>query len=255
MAKGLPASGSFDIPINNQTGLSGAVNIGGWALSTIPITVQIWRDPVSGETAGANGLVYIQNTAFVAGARPDIAAAYPGYFNSNAAGWGAQLLTNELPNSSGTGPIGNGTYTLHALVTDANGAITDLGGHAITVNNAGSSTPFGTIDTPADGAIISGAAYINFGWALTPQPNNIPVNGSTIWVFIDGVPMGHPVYNNPRSDIQALFPGYANTNGAIGYFYINTTTLVNGLHTISWSITDNAGNANGIGSRYFTVQN
>jgi hypothetical protein len=251
--------GSLDIPTNGQTGLVGDVQVGGWALSSTPsVSVQIWRAPVPGENpaaVAANGLVFVEDTIFIAGTRPDVAALYPGYPNSNAAGWGAQLLTNELPNSSGSGPLGNGTYTLHALATDTNGVTTDLGAHMVTVDNAASVLPFGTIDTPAPGATISGTAYVNFGWTLTPQPNDIPTNGLTIWVFIDNQPVGHPVYNNPRSDIQSLFSGYSNTNGAVGYFYINTTTLANGLHQIAWSVTDSAGHTTGIGSRYFTVQN
>ena len=55
--------------------------------------------------------------------------------------------------------------------------------------------------------------------------------------------------------IAALFPGYANTNGAVGYFVLDTTTLTNGVHTIAWVVRDSAGNASGIGSRYFTVVN
>jgi hypothetical protein len=90
---------------------------------------------------------------------------------------------------------------------------------------------------------------------LTPQPNYIPADGSTIWVFVDGVPVGHPTYNSYREDIARLFPGYANTNGAIGYFVIDTTELTNGLHTIAWSVTDSAGHGAGIGSRFFRVRN
>jgi hypothetical protein len=250
--------GSFDIPSNGQTGLVGGVQVGGWALGTPPVTVQIWRDPVLGENPAAispNGLVYIEDAIFVAGTRPDVAARYSGFSNRNDAGWGALLLSNELVNSNGSGPLGNGTYTLHAIATDGNGLTADLGAHVVTVNNAASALPFGAIDTPAPGATISGTAYVNFGWALTPQPSNIPTDGSSIWVFIDNQPVGHPVYNRPRSDIQGLFPGYANTNGAVGYFYINTTTLLNGIHQIAWSVTDNAGHTQGIGSRYFFVQN
>jgi hypothetical protein len=102
---------------------------------------------------------------------------------------------------------------------------------------------------------VSGSAYVNFGWALTPQPNIIPIDGSTIWVFIDNLPVGHPVYNNYRSDIGTLFPNYQNSQGAVGYYYIDTTKLTNGLHTISWLATDSAGNKQGLGSRFFNVQN
>ena len=96
---------------------------------------------------------------------------------------------------------------------------------------------------------------MNFGWALTQNPDVIPTGGSTITVILDGVPVGHPTYNQYRSDVANLFPGLANSNGAIGFFYIDTTTLANGVHTISWNAFDNAGRGDGLGSRYFTVQN
>ena len=65
--------------------------------------------------------------------------------------------------------------------------------------------------------------YVNFGWALTQQPKFIPQDGSTITVFVDGVPVGSPSYNHFRSDIATLFPGLANSNGAVGFRTINTT--------------------------------
>jgi hypothetical protein len=44
-------------------------------------------------------------------------------------------------------------------------------------------------------------------------------------------------------------------SGAIGVFNLDTTTLANGLHTLAWGVTDNQGRVDGIGSRYFTIQN
>src|SRR5205085_10446434 len=114
--------------------------------------------------------------------------------------------------------------------------------------------PFVTIDTPAQGATVSGTV-VNFGWALTPQPASIPTDGSTIGVFVDGAFIGHPTYNQFRSDIATLFPGYANSNGAVGFLSIDTTAYADGMHTISWSVTDNQGAASGLGSRYFTIRN
>src|SRR2546429_37852 len=58
-----------------------------------------------------------------------------------------------------------------------------------------------------------------------------------------------------RSTIASVFPGLSNSNGAVGYFYIDTTTLSNGVHTLAWVVYDNAGRGDGIGSRYFTVFN
>ena len=130
-----------------------------------------------------------------------------------------------------------------------------IGSRTITCDNAKATKPFGAIDTPDQGGTVSGTTYTNFGWALTPQPNWIPIDGSTILVYIDGVPVGRPVYNNARADIATLFPGYANSGGAVGYYQFDTTTLANGVHTIAWVVTDSGGNAEGIGSRYFNVLN
>ena len=41
----------------------------------------------------------------------------------------------------------------------------------------------------------------------------------------------------------------------MGYFVPRHDLLANGIHTIAWSVTDNQGRADGIGSRYFWVQN
>ena len=94
-----------------------------------------------------------------------------------------------------------------------------------------------------------------FGWALTPQPALIPLDGSTIQVYVDGVPVGSPVYNQYREDIANLFPGYANSGGAVGSFVLDTTSLANGIHTLAWSVTDSLGRTDGIGSRFFWVSN
>jgi hypothetical protein len=253
VAPGVPF-GSFDTPVNNTSGITGAIPVTGWAFDNIEVSsVGIWREPVAGETPNANGLVYIGNATFVPGARPDVQAAFPTSPWSYRGGWGYMLLTNFLPNS--VGPMGNGIFRLHAIVVNAAGTKVDLGARTLTVDNAHASKPFGTIDTPDQGGTVSGNAFVNFGWALTQSPYVIPMDGSTITVILDGVPVSHPNYNQYRSDIANLLPGLANSNGAVGFFYIDTTKLANGVHTISWNVFDNAGRGDGIGSRYFTVAN
>jgi hypothetical protein len=249
--------GSFDTPANNTPGVAGAIAVTGWALDSIEVTkVDIWRDPIAGEAAGPNGLVYIGDAVFVADARPDVEALYPSAPFNYRAGWGYLLLTNFLPNNNGgAGGSGNGAYNLHAIAHNKSGATLDLGTRTITVDNAHATKPFGTIDTPGQGGTASGSAYINFGWALTQNPNMIPFDGSTIAVYVDSVPVGHPTYNQFRSDIANLFPGHANSGGAVGFFYIDTTKLANGVHAISWTVFDNVGHGDGIGSRFFNVQN
>ncbi|MGE5343629.1 MAG: BACON domain-containing protein [Candidatus Omnitrophota bacterium] len=234
----LPPFGDFSTPVNGAS-VSSSIAVTGWVLDDIGVAnVRIY-----------NGNTYVGDAVFVEGARPDIETLYPHYPNANKAGWGYMLLTNMLPDG------GNGTYTLIAKAIDMEGNEITLGSKTITIDNAHATKPFGAIDTPTQGGTISGKGFESFGWALTPQPNFIPTNGSTIDVVIDGVIKGHPGYNNFRSDIAQLFPDYENANGASGYFSIDTTTLANGLHTLSWNVTDNAGNTDGIGSRYFSVLN
>jgi len=210
---------------------------------------------VGTEPVSSNGLVYIGDAVFVAGARPDVAAQYPSLPLSNRAGWGYLLLTSGLPNSGGSPGPGNGVYKLHAFAHGTTNVILDLGTKTITVDNAHATKPFGTLDTPGQGATASGTQFVNFGWALTQNPHCIPTNGSTITVTVDGVTLGNPVYNQMRADVAAAFPGRCNTSGAGGYYIFDTTRYQNGQHTIGWVVYDDGGFGDGIGSRFFTVFN
>ncbi len=161
---------------------------------------------------------------------------FPAYPRNYRGGWGFMVLTNMLPGQ------GNGTYSLSVYAQDREGYQAALGSRTFTCDNAQATRPFGTIDTPSQGGTASGTAYVNFGWALTPMPKFIPNDGSTI----DGLRRrrGHrqpdlqqlPVATSRRSS-----PDLNNTNGAIGFRVIDTTTLANGMHTIAWSVTDNLG--------------
>jgi len=237
-----PPFGTFTTPIDDSI-VYGSIPITGWALDDSGIdSVIIYREE-------GNGLVYIGDALLVEGARPDVAAVYPTYPNNTKAGWGYMLLTNFLPNS------GNGTVKLHVIATDHYGKSTTLGVKTIICDNANAVEPFGTIETPFQGGIASGNKFINWGWILTPPPNAIPIDGTTINVWVNGINLGNPIYNIYRSDIATLFPGYANSEGATGYFYLDTTAYKDGVHTIQWTVTDNSGNSQGIGSRYFSVKN
>ncbi|MCX6582628.1 MAG: Ig-like domain-containing protein [Candidatus Aminicenantes bacterium] len=230
--------GDFATPVNGST-VSGSIAVTGWALDDIEVKkVEIF-----------NGEAYIGDAIFVEGARPDVESAYQQYPLNYKAGWGYMLLTNFLPGG------GNGTYTLSARATDAEGNQVTLGSKTITCNNAQAVKPFGALDTPTQGGMASGYNFLNWGWVLTPQPNSIPTDGSTIEIWIDGLKKGHANYNVYREDIASLFPGYANSNGAVGYIYLDTTAYEDGIHTICWTAADSAGNSDGIGSRYFSIVN
>jgi len=234
--------GDFATPVDGST-VYGSIPVTGWALDNIGIeSVKIYRKDGKID-------VYIGDAIFVEGARPDVEKVFSKYPMNDKAGWGYMLLTNFLPNN------GNGTFVLVAKALDQEGNTETLGTKTIISDNTHAVKPFGAIDSPAQGGTASGKNYANWGWALTPLPNLISLNPVEIYVYVDGFNQGRIVYNIYRYDIASLFPGCANSNGAGGYFYLDTTILDNGVHTIAWLVTDNAGNKEGIGSRFFTVMN
>jgi Divergent InlB B-repeat domain len=251
-----PPIGFVDTPLENSIGVTGAIPITGWAVDDLEVTgVTICRAAVGAEVApvdancGGAAQIFVGSGIFIEGARPDVQAAYPAYPRNDSAGWGFMLLTNTLPNQ------GNGTFAFYVYARDREGHAALLGTRTMTCDNAHAGSPFGTIDTPGQGETVTGSAYVNFGWALTQNPKYIPIDGSTLMVYVDGVPIGNPSYNFYRSDVANAFPGLANSNGAVGFRVIDTTTLSNGLHTIVWTATDSAGMTSGLGSRFFRVSN
>jgi cytochrome c peroxidase len=307
--------GQVDTPAQNASGVQGAIGVTGWVLDNIGVTsVKIYRNCLSFENQAScqvvlgSNVVEIGDAAFLAGARPDVEAAFSSYPQNNRAGWGYLMLTSMLPHVTNQQSYGGqGALTLFAVTTDVEGNKTLLGRSSdpastsfavptqITMANDSIAKPFGAIDTPAQGATVSGVLN-NFGWALTPDSNTtagagdilIPTNGSTMTVFIDGLPTALVTYNQCRGSVGNPVPAgqycnddvaniFGNTTpqavqtlrtsnptlfrnldadrAAIGSFTINTTTLTNGLHTIAWSVTDSAGRTEGIGSRFFNVLN
>ncbi|MCX6581191.1 MAG: BACON domain-containing protein [Candidatus Aminicenantes bacterium] len=234
--------GALEFPLQDST-VPNTVPFTGWALDDIGVkSVKIYLQQESSR-------IFVGDAVLCEGVRPDIAAVYPTYPNNQKAGWTYILLTQNLPNQ------GNGVFTFQAVAVDGTWHQTVLGTRTITCANAGAALPFGTIDTPIPGGIISGNRYRSHGWVLTPLPNWMPEDGSTINIYIDGVFVGHPVYNIYRPDVAALLPGYTNSNRPHAYFDIDTETLKNGVHTIYWTARDSAGNTGNIGGRKFTVLN
>ena len=248
--------GVVDTPLNHQTGVTGAIPFTGWALDDVEVDrVMVCRAAFGAEVApidpncAGQAQIFVGVAVFIEGARPDVQAAYPQFPANTRAGWGFMVLTNMLPNQ------GNGTYQFFMYAQDREGRSVLLGTRTITCDNAHATKPFGAIDTPTQGGVASASNFVNFGWALTQASKIIPIDGSTIQVLVDGVAVGNADYNHFRSDIAGLFPGLQNSNGAIGFRILDTTALTNGLHTISWTVTDSGGAVEGIGSRFFTVSN
>ena len=239
--------GSFDTPVDASVN-TGSVAVTGWALDDFEVVrVQIQRDAHPNDPPGAvfQGRVFIGDASFVEGARPDVEAAVVAPMNYRA-GWGYLMLTRGLVWD------GQGSFKLYALATDKEGNTVTIGSKTISINNATSTKPFGSIDTPGQGATISGT-YGNTGWVLTPNSGaTIPAAG--VQVAIDGVFLPGVPSVSARADITAGFPGFNTTQAGRGLF-IDTTQYANGTHTIGWFVTDSIMQADGVGSRFFKIQN
>lgn len=253
-----PPFGTFDTPANGATGISGSIPVTGWALDDVQVTrVTVCRDPLTGESGanpancGGAANIYIGDGVFVDGARPDVQAAYPAAPMNSRAGWGYLMLTNFLPN------LGNGTFTLRAYAFDADGHTALLGAKTITCDNAHSVNPFGAIDTPGQGEVISGS-YASFGWVLSPGAAKADgADGGTVTAFVDGTSIGTPAGWTARSDLTALFPvaQYSGVDKALGVIGIDSMSFANGLHTYAWIVTDTAAHSAGVGSRFIGISN
>ena len=308
-----PPFGQVDTPAQHVTGVQGAIGVTGWALDDVGVaSVKIYRNclsidvPAACTVVGGHNVVFVGDAAFVPGARVDLEGPFASSPQAYRGGWGYLMLTNMLPHvTGGLGYGGQGPLTIYAFATDVEGNRRLLGRAwsgegstgptTITMANGSIAKPFGAMDTPSQGGVVSGT-FPNFGWALTPDSNTVadasdilvPTDGSTMRVVVDGAAIGNVTYNQCRGnvgnpvaagvfcndDVSNIFGNptpqptftarsanatrFRNLDAGrspIGSFDIDTTLLTNGRHSIAWGVTDSAARAEGIGSRDFIVLN
>ena len=255
-----PPFGAFETPGSHTSdgdgaALSGSVAVTGWALDDVEVkSVQIWRDAhprdpaaaISRDAGPQGGKIFVGDASFVSAARPDVEAAFPAFPLNYRAGWGYLMLTRGLVWDGG------GAFRLYAVARDAEGQTSLLGSSLVRVANAASRQPFGAIDTPGAGEVVSGCLALT-GWVLTPNPGaTIPAGG--VRVAIDGILLPRIPSMSDREDITSGFAEF-DTRGAGRGLFIDTTAYANGVHTVAWLVTDSTGRTEGIGSRFVTVRN
>jgi len=72
-------------------------------------------------SAAATSLTVINDRVIIDNRPSDDPCGGNGSGSISAGGRGYMLLTNFLPNSAGSGPLGNGTYKLHVIITNKSG--------------------------------------------------------------------------------------------------------------------------------------
>ena len=246
---GAPPFGVVDTPVQNAAGVEGSIGVTGWALDDVGISsVKLYRKCLAFEPIencqSVGGLVYMGDADIVPGARPDVEAVYPNHPQVYRAGWGFLLLTNMLPHiPNGLMYGGQGSISIYVYATDMEGhqqllgrTVFDQTPTTITMANDTAAKPFGAIDTPAQGQTVSGGLW-NFGWVVTPDSDTtagngdieIPTGGSTIWVWIDGVPVSTVIYNLCRGNVGSPPPPEVYCNDDVANIFGNLTPQP--LHT------------------------
>jgi len=242
-----PPFGYFDIPVPDST-LSGVVQVGGWALDDVMVMKVELRSDIS-------FWPYIGDLYYTCGTRPDVESIYPNYPDNDCAGWGYMWLTSSMSEAIDpqTGQRLEGTtHQFYLRIYDTAGHTVDIGHRNLTFLNDTSVQPFGAMDVPLAGAIVSGPVTMS-GWALAKGGRRI----TQAQVRLDGVVVGQANYGLHWPALSQVFPlsVYPYSEDAAYAYSLDTTLFTNGQHALDVVVYDEAGNLAGIGSRYIYIQN
>ena len=240
-----PPFGSFDIPLPNAT-ISGPVQVGGWALDDVGVTKIELRSDIP-------FWPYLGDLYYVCGTRPDVKAVYPNYPNNDCAGWGINWLTNfmsDYRDANGNRILEGSTHQYYLRIYDTAGHFVDVGHRNITIRNDGGVNPFGAIDGPSPGEIVSGPVNV-VGWALARVGQRV----SRVLIALGGQVLGEAAYGLYRPDVEAAFPGYADSGGSGFVYVLDTTLFSNGMYELIGVGIDEANHQDGIGSRWIYIRN
>ena len=206
---------------NNTGTTTRSVTVSNQAASTTPPTVSI---TAPGSGASVSGSVSVSGSA--ASSSSTVAGVA---VSVDGGSWQAASGTNGWSWSWNTAGVANGTHTIAAQATDAQGHASTVASESVTVDNV--SPPAVTISSPASGSTVSGSVAVG-GTASS--------NGSTVArvaVSVDG-------------GSWQTATGTTNWNWSW-----DTTSVANGTHTVAVQATDAAGNVSSVVTDSVTVSN
>jgi beta-N-acetylglucosaminidase len=220
----LPAKGSLDAPANGST-LKGEIPVKGWFLNGSGVAkIEVLID---GKIIGQ---------AEYGISRLDVHRSYPEYENANS-GYLYNLNTRNLV---------NGSHSLAVRATALNGTTATIKSIKVNVQNP-VLTPRGSLDQPANNAIIKGNTPVS-GWFLDGK------GVARIEVLVDGKIIGNAEYGKSRLDVQKAYPDYENENS--GFLYtLNTKNFKNGAHSLTVRGVNKSGTVTNIKTVTVNVQN
>jgi hypothetical protein len=195
----------------------------------ITVTVSDTSPPTVSVTAPANGATVSGVVSVTATATDNVGIAGV-QFLVNGANLGAEDTSSPYSVSWSSTTVSNGSHTLTAVARDAAGNTTSSTTVVVTVQNSDTTVPAVSMTAPANGATVSGTVTLS-----ATASDNVGVAG--VQFRLDGVNLGAEVTSSPYS------------------FSWNTTTVVNGSHSLTAVARDAAGNTATSAAVIVTVQN
>jgi hypothetical protein len=227
---GTPMMIDIDTPSSQGGSFSGAASFGGWAFDN--------NAEISGVTMSVDG-VLVGNVAY-GGTRTDVCTDFPNRPGCPNVGWNAVF---------DTATVANGSHTLEITATAANGQRATKQASFTVTNSTGEAALKMSIDQPnRQSATVAGStAFV--GWAIDD-------NGSIskVAISLDGINKGNAAYGGSRPDVCAAFPARAGCPNVGWAFWLDTTLLPDGAHTVTATATSSNGDQQTI-SAPFTVSN
>ncbi|MGH9440675.1 MAG: hypothetical protein ACRD16_00205 [Thermoanaerobaculia bacterium] len=264
------AFGHVDTPRPGDT-IHGVVAVSGWVLDINQVSsIDLYVDGAKVAAADINL------------PRVDVLNVFPTYANSPTAlpGFITSFYTQKgAPNF--VYPSGPHTVSIKVVESANPNVSIDIAEIPVTVDNSLNQSPFGYIDIPAaNPATTEGfdSSHPVSGWAIDdgvcPAGSaearcgvdhiDILVDGQivagAVCCNVPGTPSsgssaGTALYGSTRPDVQATFPDVPDSLYSGWIANIDTTQLINGLHTISARVTDGQGVSRVIGSRIVQTDN
>jgi large repetitive protein len=202
----------IDTPGPKDGAYQGLVQFAGWALDD--------SSGIAKVSISVDGVPY--GTATYGVARPDVCAAHPGRPGCPAVGW--TFLFN-------TGQLSNGSHTLGVTATTADGRnVTSSASFSVAnwLSAPSNNAMHLDIDTPSPkSGALSGIAQLG-GWAID---DNAAI--TSVQIAVDDVVYGNAVYGNVRTDVCNAYPKRAGCPNVGWGFFLDTTLLTDGPHTLA----------------------
>lgn len=196
--------------------------------------------------------------------RPDVEQAYPGFVNSDNAGFVFDFFAfdDQIGHLSIQVPVFDGSAVERARISSGEHTIEIRAGddaetqvifgpqsaNFVTCRPTGSDLPsFGYIDIPYDYQFVEGVVSVS-GWAFDFNTVN------HVDIDIDGQVVGQATYGLPRPDVR-INDARVNLVNVGFQFLLDTTTLADSQHDLNVYVVDNLSNRVLIGRRKIVVNN